>query len=600
MAKRGPRGEASKLDPAKEAFEQGSAMVHDHPLFAPLYRMVYVSQDESSFDGWARVTSTGSICVQPNRRGRPEEWAYVLAHACLHLGFEHFNLRRQRPKEWNAAACVTITRFLDALKFGQRPADMAAAPGDVPNEEEKLYLHYCEHGAGEALHHGGTAVGGDMIWLEERHWRKSADWAEALATGLRSGVRSAVDVAGGASEQLSLNRGVKMSAAQRARRWFVSSYPLLGALADSFDIIEDAAICKRLEIQVAAVDPEAQEIYFNPGISLTQDECRFVMAHELLHVGLSHLSRRQGRHPYLWNVACDYVINGWLMEMRIGSPPAQGFLFDPELAGLSAEEVYDRIANDLRRLRKLGTFAGRGMGDLREGGKSGWWLQGEGVDLDAFYRGALMRGLEYHRSEGRGLLPAGLVESIRALDRPAIPWDVELARWFDEHFPLEDPPRSYARPSRRQSATPDIPRPSRVYPEAWDQGRTFGVVLDTSGSMSRSLLGKCLGSIVSYSIAREVTALRLVFCDAAPYDAGFLPPEAIAERVEVRGRGGTLLQPGIRLLEEAKDFPADAPLLVITDGACDRLRIGREHAYLLPDYARLPFTPKGPVFRVRD
>lgn len=38
-------------------------------------------------------------------------------------------------------------------------------------------------------------------------------------------------------------------------------------------------------------------------------------------------------------------------------------------------------------------------------------------------------------AEARGLLPAALIEEIRALDRPPIPGDVELARWFDEQFP---------------------------------------------------------------------------------------------------------------------------------------------------------------------
>jgi hypothetical protein len=64
-------------------------------------------------------------------------------------------------------------------------------------------------------------------------------------------------------------------------------------------------------------------------------------------------------------------------------------------------------------------------------------------------------------------------------------------------------------------------------------------------------------------------------------------------------RGGTVLQPGVDLLERADDFPATAPILVITDGACDVLRVRREHAYLVPEGARLPFTPRGPVFRVR-
>ena len=90
----------------------------------------------------------------------------------------------------------------------------------------------------------------------------------------------------------------------------------------------------------------------------------------------------------------------------------------------------------------------------------------------------------------------------------------------------------------------------------------------------------------------------MVFCDAAAYDQGYMAVADIAERVRVRGRGGTALQPAIDLLEAAPDFPPAGPILVITDGACDRLQVRRDHAYLLPGHGRLPFPPKGPVFRM--
>lgn len=167
-----------------------------------------------------------------------------------------------------------------------------------------------------------------------------------------------------------------------------------------------------------------------------------------------------------------------------------------------------------------------------------------------------------------------------------------------DYVPRPQPVRSYARPARRQAATPDIPRAGRYFPPEEIARCTFGVVLDTSGSMEPALLGKALGAIASYAEARDVPAARVVFCDAAPYDAGYLPPTEIAGKVRVRGRGGTVLQPGIDLLQRADDFPPTAPLLVITDGACDVLRVRREHAFLVPQGAALPFTARGPVFRV--
>ncbi|HWT73172.1 MAG TPA: VWA-like domain-containing protein, partial [Mobilitalea sp.] len=208
--------------------------------------------------------------------------------------------------------------------------------------------------------------------------------------------------------------------------------------------------------------------------------------------------------------------------------------------------------------------------------------------------------LSYHQEQGRGYLPEGLIEEIRALSHPPIPWDVELASWFDEQFTPIEKMRSYARPSRRQSSTPDIPRPNWVISQAAMDGRTFGVVLDTSGSMERGLLATALGAIASYSMTRDVPAVRVVFCDAEAYDAGYMRPEDIAGTVKIKGRGGTVLQPGIDLLENAEDFPEEAPILIITDGYCDKVVLhGREHAFLVPQGANLPFLSKGKVFRMR-
>src|SRR5262249_49470246 len=121
--------------------------------------------------------------------------------------------------------------------------------------------------------------------------------------GLAQAVSSAVEVAAGRIPTLGSSTSDR-SPAQRARSWFISSYPLLGALATTFKVFEDSLLCQRMEIAVAAVNVESKEIYFNPSAGLTEAEYRFVMAHELLHVGLRHDARRQGRDPYLWNVAC--------------------------------------------------------------------------------------------------------------------------------------------------------------------------------------------------------------------------------------------------------------------------------------------------------
>ncbi|HEU5200193.1 MAG TPA: hypothetical protein VFU32_11180 [Ktedonobacterales bacterium] len=605
MPRSSRKASSETRDIATEQFNEGVRLFSANPMLTSLYYHTSISRQKNNRcppDGWAVVTTNGAIHVHPTRRGEPKEWLYVLAHCALHLGFGHFQQHLQW-REWNVACDCFVGKFLADLKIGRPPEDMLAAIQLPAATEERAYQLFSELGIPANLQAPGTAGlrADDMLWEPPRlDWRgKAFDWQECFGLGLARAASRAVDIAAGVATSFTIYESSStQTMAQRARSWFISHYPLLGALAAAFKIIEDQLICHRMDISVAAVDAQAQEIFINPAAGLDEYEMRFVMAHELLHAGLRHDTRRQGRDPYYWNIACDYVINAWLIEMEVGRVPTIGLLHDESLKSESAEAIYDRIVTDLRRYRKLRTMRGYGMSDVLERGPDDWWTKGYGVDLDDFYRRALSQGLTYHQEGGRGFLPAGLIEEIQALSQPPISWDVELAQWFDEHFPPVEKIRSYARPSRHQSSTPDIARPRWIPPPDWAEGRTYGVVLDTSGSMDRHLLAKALGAIASYSLSRDVPAVRVVFCDAATYDQGYMPPEDIAGRVKVRGRGSTILQPGIDLLEKAKDFPDNGPLLIITDGFCDKLSIKREHAFLLPAGHALPFVPRGKIFRI--
>ncbi len=590
-----------QYDIATQKFNEGCTLVKNHPLFYPLMNQVYVHRDENSNypkNGLVFVTKDGYILCNPKLRAEPEQWARALTHCLLHLGMEHFQIKEQ-PILWNMACDCVVEKFLNDLKFGA-PFYGASLPIGI-HDEESLYQRI--QGSSEKEEYSGFGTAGekvhDMIFENDSRYRcygKPTNWSKLFAAGLSAAVRNAVSVASGELETLCVNPNESVnSKAYRAKQWFISSYPLLGAIATNFKLIEDYQICQRMEITIAAISPALSEIYINPSYLLDTEEIRFVMAHEFLHAALRHDARLEWRDAYLWNVACDYVINQWLTEMGIGERP-DGLLYDEQFKGMNAEAIYDRIVTDMRTYRKLATLRGVGLGDILPGGR----CTSADVDLDTFYRRALVQGLSYHQEQGRGYLPEGLIEEIRALSHPPISWDVELARWFDEQFTPIEKTRSYARPSRRQSSTRDIPRPNWVVSQAAMDGRTFGVVLDTSGSMERGLLATALGAIASYSTARDVPAARVVFCDAEAYDAGYLRPDDIAGTVKIKGRGGTILQPGIDLLEKTDDFPSEAPILIITDGYCDKVILhGREHAFLVPQGANLPFVPKGKVFRMR-
>lgn len=590
----------SRRNPAKTENREwiaGQAIVRANHLFGRIYdiRVIDGKDDTRIPRGtWATVSQTGTILCNTRIKGTAEEWAYVITHCITHLCFGHLD----RPagideRIWNYACDAFVERFLRDFKVGSAPADYRVDYPTYGSDERAL---------AEEVKLRGTLPADytpDMLFEKLNYW-SPPNFQAAFSQALRKAVTASVRIAAGIPAESAWRDTVDGSQASQARSWLMANYPLIGAVLAPFRIIEDLDACRALDIQVAAVISAEKEIYINPLANLSLSEMRFVLAHEVLHAALLHDQRQETRDPFLWNIATDYAINLWLVEMQLGSMP-RGLLLDQELKGLSAEEIYDRIAGDLRIKRKLakaGTFAGPGKPDMIGRKPPEWWLRGEGVTLDEFYRSALAQGLELQLAEhGRGYLPAGLIEEIRAQLMPPIPWDVKLAQWLDQFFPIPEYRRSYARPSRRQSATPNIPRPNVIAAEGWDEARTFGAVIDTSGSMSRATLARALGSIASYCASREIPAARVVFCDAIAYDAGYMPVEEISGRVTVKGRGGTVLQPGIDLLQRAADFPSDGPILVITDALCEStLSVDRDHAFLVPYGRRLPFPPRGPVF----
>lgn len=603
----------NRISPNEQQLLDGIELVKKHPLFGQLRIYTDIVTKGRLGKNIPAKASSGHIFLNKDCDKSPKEWAYIIAHCMLHISFGHFDAERMPgywqqisekqqkwvnsydPDLWNLACDIFISRFLTDIKFGKSDVDtIQLEKYSSASSELKIYEHLVnDHVSVDFSMFGTAGEYPDMIGTENPltyKYGKNAhitDFAYALANS----VRSVIDQAGDQTADHSKRKSVM----QKAADWFINHYPLLGGLAVGFKIIETIGRSELSDIEIAAVNVVNGEIYVNPAAGLTDEEWKFVLAHEYLHAGLQHHARRSGRDPYLWNIACDFVINVWLRDMQIGAMPQNGLLYDETLRNRSAEEIYDILTDNIRKNSKLDTFRGYGKGDIID---KGWTPDINGAtSLDDFCKSALRNGLEYHTSTDRGFIPAGLIEEIKAISMPPVPWDVELAKWFDTWFVPLEKHRTYARPSRRQSCTPDIPRPSWVTPEIPEYSRTYAVIIDTSGSMSPTLIGKALGAAASYSVAKDVPLVRVVFCDADAYDIGYVAPEDIAGRVMVKGRGGTVLQPAVDLLENSKDFPKNGPILIITDAGIEHdLKVHREHAFLIPDGKRLPFRPRGKVF----
>src|SRR5579884_2567139 len=139
----------SQHNPAEEQFQEGLQLVKAHRLFGVMAYYVKIDRKEGNLcpgDGWAVVTSNGVIHVHPKRHATATEWAYVLAHCMLHLGFGHFDTRLH-SKEWNDACDWFLLGFLRRIQIGKPPADIATPLEPPASSEERIYHYLREQGS---------------------------------------------------------------------------------------------------------------------------------------------------------------------------------------------------------------------------------------------------------------------------------------------------------------------------------------------------------------------------------------------------------------------------------------------------------------------
>lgn len=134
------------------------------------------------------------------------------------------------------------------------------------------------------------------------------------------------------------------------------------------------------------------------------------VAHEIGHKMLLHSTRRGARHPMLWNVAADYVVNGMLKAN--GFALGQGWLFDPKYDGWSTEAVYADIESKAQQQKQdrsqqggqdgqqgkqgakgaQGSQSGDDESDSSDGGADGQNDPGESSESESGAQGTVSNG----------------------------------------------------------------------------------------------------------------------------------------------------------------------------------------------------------------
>ena len=351
--------------------------------------------------------------------------------------------------------------------------------------------------------------------------------------------------------------------AQFLLRYPVKELPGLGTAGVGLD--------RRRRMPVIFVDPEFVE-------PLSEEECMFVLAHEVEHLMRQHVyERMEGKDKWLWNLATDYVINSALVSYDLPSPvPIHDILKDPQLpmgvcvgcsggsVRLIEEEVYKQLLKDPPQCESHGSGDGGSLDDHNLWEEIDNLPEGERQEVLRRMEAVARAAWQASPEKARGNAPAALKRLVESKVEAKVPWQQLLARTMAEvSAGIED--WRYSHPNLPALARDrSVIMPGRVH---------YGVnrlafVIDTSGSMGSVELGQAAAELATLAKLRSFNEVVLIEVDMQVHASEVLRPEQLAERcrrLELQGGGGTAMQPG---LDAARDAKADLTV-VFTDGYCE-------------------------------
>jgi len=204
-----------------------------------------------------------------------------------------------------------------------------------------------------------------------------------------------------------------------ARVGLLLRHPFFGNMATRLKIQEAEEWCN-----TAATD--GRSIYFNRKFfePLSTKQIEFVIAHEILHNVFDHMTRREGRDPAIFNIACDYTVNGQIVRDGIGDHNIDGIkiFHDAKYYGMGAEEIYDKIFDEMdeQQLNQLGQLLDDHI-DWGKEGKDGrpQYSKDELKKIRDEIREATIQAAN---AAGTGNTPASVQRMIKEFTEPKMNW----------------------------------------------------------------------------------------------------------------------------------------------------------------------------------
>jgi len=340
----------------------------------------------------------------------------------------------------------------------------------------------------------------------------------------------------------------KISAAdkvKKARAGLILQQPFFGSLALRLTVAEDK--------NIPTACTNGIEMLYNPKWidTLTLDETKGVIAHEVLHCACAHFARMQGRELKKWNVAGDYAINPLVTDAGMALP--QGGLTNPAWKGMSAEAIYPLVPEPP-------PDDGNGKGN-DPGGCGGVKPQSgtspsDQSKLTEEWKISAAQAAQYAKSCGK--LPDSLNRFIDKLLNPQIDWTEYLRRFLSQH--AKNDYRWF--PPNRRFIYKGLYLPSCRSEELGE----ICVAIDTSGSISKKELLRFATELNEVLETYQGASATVIYCDADVAHTETFTYADLPLKLSAKGGGGTDFKPPFKWIEENMISPVC--MIYFTDLEC--------------------------------
>jgi len=311
-----------------------------------------------------------------------------------------------------------------------------------------------------------------------------------------------------------------------------------------------------------------------------------VIAHEILHLALLHLSRLGTRDREGWNFATDLTINtllrsnGFSLPNGCLMPDSYNNSFDcgngkvvKDIDKKTAEQIYDEFPKVKKKSNYYILSNGKGKGKGKNGNGEGKEL---GESFDEHIHGKGMTAKEKKEAEKewlgkvseainvsrmRGDVPVGLERMIGELHKEQIDWKALLQKYIINMLPYD---YTYAKPHKKSVSV------GEYMPDVLREKIDVCVCIDVSGSVGQKELNDFLSEIIGMARAfQERINIRLLTHETEIKNDYAVANGSIEKikALKIEGGGGTShIQPFNFIRDNVRDCKA---VIFLTDGYSD-------------------------------